>query len=133
MSSNFYPQLQIAAARAVTIILIAAFALTSMFSALSFPKAARAAATISKTLTRPVNEIGLVGWWTFDGPDMLTNVADKSGQGNNGSLSHGGSGTTTAPCRVGQALSFDGTDDYVVVADAAPFDLTDAVSFSAWI
>ncbi len=47
---------------------------------------ARAAATISKSLSRPINEIGLVGWWTMDGPDTLTNVADKSGQGNNGSL-----------------------------------------------
>src|SRR3989338_6454526 len=42
-SSNNYPQLKIAAARAVAVILISAFALTSMFSALSFPKEAREA------------------------------------------------------------------------------------------
>ena len=108
-SSN-YPQLKIAAARAAALTLIATFSLTSMFSALSFPKEARAAATISKSLSRPVNEIGLVGWWTMDGPDTLTNIADRSGQGNNGNLS-GFTSTTTAPGRVGQALNFDGKDD----------------------
>ncbi|MFC1721275.1 hypothetical protein ACFL0K_03425, partial [Patescibacteria group bacterium] len=29
---------------------------------------------------------GLVGHWTFDGPDMVSNVADVSGQGNTGYL-----------------------------------------------
>ncbi len=95
-----------------------------------FPNKAHAAATISKTLRRPVNEIGLVGWWTFDGPDILTNVADKSGSGNNGSLIHGGSGTTTAPGKVGQALSFDGTDDYVDTSFA--LSANQSFSYSAW-
>src|SRR3989344_1467692 len=54
---------------------------------------------------------GLVGHWTFDGNKMLTNVADSSGQGNNGSLV-GQAATTTVPGKVGQALQFDGTDDY---------------------
>jgi len=38
---------------------------------------------------------GLVGHWTFDGPKMLTNVADSSGRGNNGSLVLGASGNTS--------------------------------------
>ena len=136
MISSTDSQLKIAATRAVVLILITAFALTSVFSALSFPKEARAAATISKSLSRPINEIGLVGWWTMDGPDMLTNVADRSGQGNNGSLSHGGSGTTTAPGRVGQALSFDGTDDYVSIGDPANGSLdfgTGSFSYGMWV
>jgi hypothetical protein len=32
---------------------------------------------------------GLVGWWTFDGPDISgTTVLDKSGNGNNGTLTN---------------------------------------------
>ena len=132
-SSNNYPQLKIAAARAVAVILISAFALTSMFSALSFPKEARAAATISKTLTRPINEIGLVGWWTFDGPDMLTNVADKSGQGNNGTLVN--MSTTTAPGRVGQSLSFPAppTGAKVMVPTSSSLNDLPALSVSLWL
>ncbi len=93
------------------------------------PNEARAATTISKSLSRPVNELGLVGWWTFDGPDMLTNVADKSGQGDNGNLLHNASGTTTAPGRVGQALTFDGIDDYVTLG--ASFNGVQSVAF--WV
>ena len=74
--------------------------------------------TISEatTINKPSNFLalntGLVGWWTFDGPKMLTNVADSSGQGNNGYL-QGQTSTTTVPGKLGQALSFDGSNDYV--------------------
>ena len=108
-------QLKIAARASLSAALILGFIFPGVFSVF-IPSEARAAATISKSLSRPINEIGLVGWWTFDGPKMLTNVADSSGQGNNGSLILGATGntsTTTAPGKVGQALSFDGVDDYV--------------------
>ncbi|MBI2023163.1 hypothetical protein HYT01_01190 [Candidatus Giovannonibacteria bacterium] len=50
---------------------------------------------------------GLVGWWSFDGPDMAINTAlDRSGQGNNGTLTNG---PTRTIGKLGQALSFDGT------------------------
>src|SRR3989344_5209907 len=59
---------------------------------------------------------GLVGWWNFDGPSMdwrKNQVADKSGQGNTGTLVS--MSTTTSPVagQIGQALKFDGVDDYV--------------------
>lgn len=56
----------------------------------------------------------LVGHWSFDGPTMFSNVQDISGQANHGKLL-GQSATTTAIGRTGQALEFDGTDDYVSV------------------
>jgi hypothetical protein len=64
---------------------------------------------------------GLVGYWTFDGKNLKTNVTDSSGQGNNGSLMFGSSGNTSTSSmqvagKIGQALSFDGVDDYVDVA-----------------
>ena len=105
------------------------FTLIIPVSLLSVPHKADAAATISKTLTRPINEIGLVGWWTFDGPDTLTNVADKSGQEDTGLLLHSGSGTTTAPGKIGQALTFDGINDYVTLG--ASYNGVQTVAF--WI
>src|SRR3989344_5253607 len=77
---------------------------------------------------------GLVGHWTFDGPNMLTNVRDSSGQGNNGSLI-GQAATTTVPGKVGQALQFDGTDDYVNVGTGLNSSLTvnDAFSLAFWL
>ncbi|OGG57577.1 hypothetical protein A2853_01780 [Candidatus Kaiserbacteria bacterium RIFCSPHIGHO2_01_FULL_55_17] len=58
------------------------------------------------------NNLGLVGYWTFDGPDLLQNAKDRSGQGNNGYLASFTS-TTTVPGKIGQALKFDGSDDYI--------------------
>ena len=74
---------------------------------------------------------GLVGWWSFDGKDMAGNTAyDRSGQGNNGTLSSDGTGL---PVRVGgklgQGLSFDGVDDFVDVVSAI---LTANGSLSIW-
>src|SRR3989344_4887967 len=65
---------------------------------------------------------GLVGHWTFDGPKMLSNVADSCISGNTGYLVHSGSGTTTTAGKLGQALSFDGVDDYVIVNNNAAFN-----------
>lgn len=89
-------------------------------------------ATINKTnTTRTDFTNGLVGHWTFDGPDMLQNVADVSGQGNHGAL-QGQTSTTTAPGRIGQALEFDGVDDYVVISDNSSLHLTN-MTLSAWV
>ncbi|OHA45306.1 MAG: hypothetical protein A3G59_00875 [Candidatus Taylorbacteria bacterium RIFCSPLOWO2_12_FULL_47_20] len=77
---------------------------------------------------------GLVGHWTFDGPDLLQNVRDRSLQGNRGLFIPGASGntsTTTAPGKIGQALSFDGVDDKVAVDDSSSLDLTD-FTISMW-
>ena len=66
------------------------------------------------TLNAPQNDLntnGLVGQWSFNGDDISGATAyDRSGSGNNGTLS--GSPAVTQG-RVGQALSFDGTNDYM--------------------
>jgi hypothetical protein len=69
---------------------------------------------------------GMVGWWPGDGN------ADDFHNGYNGTLHNG---ATFAPGKVAQAFSFDGTDDYVEIADeeAFDFDRTDAFSIDAWI
>jgi len=80
----------------------------------------------------------LVGHWTFDGPDMTSNVADVSGSGNNGYL-NGTFATATSTAtnigKIGQALSFNGTSNNVVTQDASSLDIsgTSPISISAWI
>src|SRR3989344_5580611 len=71
---------------------------------------------------------GLVGFWSFNGPDMSGNTAtDRSGQGNNGTLTNG---PKRAIGKLGQALDFDGVDDYVNVASVPE---SSSMSFSVWI
>lgn len=73
---------------------------------------------------------GLVGFWSFNGPDMsgLTAI-DRSGSGNNGTLT---GGPTAIPGMVGQALNFDGTNDYVDGGTITTFNLA-SISVSAWV
>lgn len=62
---------------------------------------------------------GLVGYWSFNGPDMnATKVLDSSGQGNHGTLTNMDVKKSTVAGRIGQALSFDGSNDFVSVSSA---------------
>src|SRR5262249_24109805 len=73
----------------------------------------------STSLTAP----GLVSWWRGEG-----NAIDAVG-GNNGTLV---GGVTYAAGKVGQAFSFNGTDQ-VQVPSAANLNLTSALTLEAWI
>jgi len=74
---------------------------------------------------------GLVGMWSFDGPHMSDNTAiDISGQGNNGTLTNGPKRTIG---RIGQALEFDGVDDYVDAPYSSDFDVTTELTITAWV
>ncbi len=79
---------------------------------------------------------GLVGHWTFDGPDMINNVADSSGNGNSGYLK-GTFATATSSATVlgkaGQALDFNGSDDYVNAGSSSNLDNLSAITVSVWI
>ncbi len=77
---------------------------------------------------------GLVGYWSFNGKDMSgTTAYDRSGSGNNGTLT---SGPTVTPGIVGQALDFDGSNDWVSAGDPASgvldFGASQDFSYSAW-
>jgi hypothetical protein len=71
---------------------------------------------------------GLVGWWTFDGKDISgVQTYDRSGNGNCGILT---SGPVQTIGKIGQALQFDGVDDYIdISSNIAPT----AVTLSAWV
>jgi len=71
---------------------------------------------------------GLVGLWSFNGPDISGALAlDRSGQGNNGTIS----GAAPAIGKVGQALEFDGTSGYVDLAHMIQLESGD-MTFSVW-
>jgi hypothetical protein len=87
-------------------------------------------AKLARTDTQVKN--GLVGWWTFDGKDMTPNVRDRSGNGNHGRI-QGQTSTTTVLGKVGQALRFDGTDDFVSVGNGNGLNISgDEVSVAFW-
>ncbi|MDD5032808.1 MAG: LamG domain-containing protein [Candidatus Pacebacteria bacterium] len=78
----------------------------------------------------------LVGYWTFDGKDTnwgTGQITDKSGNGNTGQMV--GMSTSTAPTIgvSGQALNFDGVNDYVNAGSAASLDDVRPITISAWI
>ncbi|MDE1944267.1 MAG: LamG domain-containing protein, partial [Patescibacteria group bacterium] len=77
---------------------------------------------------------GLVGWWTMDGNNLIQNVKDSSGQGNNGSLV-GFSATSSAEVagKIGGALKFNGTSQYITVPDTTALRLSGTYSVSVWI
>ena len=72
---------------------------------------------------------GLVAAYSFDaGSGSL--VADASGKGNDGAVS--GATWTTSGKNKG-ALSFDGVNDWVTVADTASLDLSTGMTVEAWV
>lgn len=75
---------------------------------------------------------GLAAWWTFDGADLVSNVADKSGSGNTGYMVNMATSTAKVVGKLGQALNFDGSDDYVDINDVDA-SLVSNSSISVWI
>jgi hypothetical protein len=59
-----------------------------------------------------------------------SNVADSSGSKNSGTVS---GATWSSSGRFGSALSFDGVNDWVTVADAASLDLSSGMTLEAWV
>ena len=82
------------------------------------------------TVISPNLQQGLVGHWTFDSSTISGNtVADVSGNGNNGTMMNG---PTVIPGVEGQALSFNGTDQYVSVPNSSSLN-PNVISVSFWV
>lgn len=69
---------------------------------------------------------GLVGYWPFN-----DNADDLSVNNNNGSFS--GNAALTTNGRIQSACSFDGTGDYVYIANNSPNINSDFISISLWV
>ncbi len=83
---------------------------------------------------------GLVGYWSFGGEYMNWNnnrALDASPLGNDGTITNMSTSTSAVQGILGQALKFDGVDDYVNVGDptngSLDFDITSPLSISAWV
>jgi hypothetical protein len=88
--------------------------------------------TVSTAVNVTVNNSvfpGLVAAYGFE--DGTGNVlTDNSGRGHPGSIT---GATWTTAGRFGQALTFDGINDWVTIADAADLDLTSGMTLEAWV
>ncbi|MGB4833411.1 MAG: LamG domain-containing protein, partial [Candidatus Moraniibacteriota bacterium] len=88
-------------------------------------------------LTTPTGvDTSLKGYWSFNGSDTTgTTAYDRSGAGNNGTLTNG---PTITEGKLGQALSLDGSNDYVSVTDpgtssALDFANGNSITLSTWV
>lgn len=99
--------------------------LTILICFFVLPKSASAATIIGVSSSLGLTS-GLVGHWTFDGPDISgTSAIDKSGSDKTGTIT----GATKAIGKLGQALQFDGSEDYVSFSYLRMTDFT----ISTWI
>ena len=107
---------------------------TYVLSAVARDSAGQSTSSGSVTVTvdnppPPPPTSGLVAAFGF-GESSGTAVLDRSGRGNDGVIS---GATRSAAGRHGAALSFDGVNDWVTVADSASLDLSSALTVSAWV
>ncbi len=72
---------------------------------------------------------GLVGYWNFDETSGTT-AADSSGNNNIGTLINGPVWTAG---KYGNALSFDGTNDYINIGSLNGLDTTQSITLEAWV
>ena len=96
-------------------------------------RAAVAAAITAAAMTAPVvaqaDTAGLVAAYGFE-ETTGTSAVDTAAGANPGTLA---GATRTASGRFGRALSFDGADDRVNVADSGSLDLTTGMTLEAWV
>ncbi len=99
-----------------------------------FPVIIHAAIGVSQPGPANLNQ-GLVGWWTFDGKDVVNGVVkDVSGQGNNANLFSIATSTFYTQGMIGQAGNFDGVNDQASTTNTGfPDPATSDYSVSAWI
>src|SRR3989344_5601144 len=76
-------------------------------------------------------ENGLVGNWRLDETNGST-TADVSGNNYTGTLTNFTSGTPWTTGKVGNALNFDGVNDYVDIVDADDTKYTGALTICEW-
>lgn len=81
------------------------------------------------TTMPPVSSGGPAGYWKLDDDAGLV-ATDSSGNGNDGTLTNG---TAWAVGRINGALSFDGNNDYVEVANSAFLNPGGAITIAGWI
>ena len=98
-------------------------------AALTIPVGATATATAPAPAPAATSVNGLVAAYSFDDFGGVM-TADASGNGNHGIISEA---TRTASGYFGNALKFDGVNDWVSVSDSASLDLTSGLTIEAMV
>ncbi len=91
---------------------------------------ARTVTVSNSALPPPPPPIGLVAAYSFS-EGSGTSVGDASGNNNVGMVTGGAAWTTQG--HFGSAISFDGVDDLIAIADSATLDLTNGMTLEAWV
>lgn len=104
---------------------------------LALYKAGQVATNVSPTVNAPIAgtgiNSGLIGYWTFDGKNMTnTTATDVSGNGNNGTLTNMTAASSATIGKIGQALNFDGIDDFISVAHNTVYNTGGTLSIALW-
>jgi hypothetical protein len=87
-------------------------------------------ASVSVTVSNaPPPPAGLIAAYGFE-EGVGTSIADATGKSHTGTLS---GATWSAAGKNGKALSFDGINDWVTIADAHDLDLTNRMTLEAWV
>ncbi len=79
-------------------------------------------------VAQPPPGTDLLGYWKFDEGQGIT-ATDSSAYGHHGTIF----GATWAPGKIGQALVFDGTNDYVQIPRDPSLDNLQGLTMAAWI
>ena len=106
----------------------------NIYTTSGLSKISASSPTVATSTATGLNR-GLVGYWTMDGGDInwTTNqTVDHSGNGNTGTLSNLSSLTSPSIGKIGQALSFDGVDDYVLTSNLVSNFSDETVTASVW-
>ena len=82
--------------------------------------------SVTVSNTAPTSLVAAYGFEEGSG----TTAADASGRGNTGTIANA---TWTPAGRFGKALSFNGTNSWVTIADAPSLDLTTGMTLEAWV
>ena len=90
---------------------------------------ATTSANVPVTVNNPTGNAGLVAAWGFE-EDTGTTAADQTGRGHTGTIA-GPLHSTLG--KFGRALTFDGVNDWVTVADANDLDMTTNMTVEAWV
>jgi len=87
---------------------------------------AAALSMVAQTIPSYVPKNGLIAWYPFNG-----NANDESGNGNNGT-NNGASLVQDRFGNINKALDFNGTSNYIDVADNNTLDLSSTFTISGW-
>jgi hypothetical protein len=88
-----------------------------------------AVVSVTVSNTAPPPPTGLVASYNFHAGTGTT-LADRSGTGNNGTIT---SGTWSTTGHTGGAITFNGTSTWATVPDTASLDLTTGMTLEAWV